>query len=137
MNAYHRILTYGWTQLKLQLYISDVTNQSVNILFITLFPMSPCFTLLSFYFPVKHHTLLILLTVILLDNKSRNINFGKNLMLLQVSLPTSTNYPPSKRSNNFPSKSQLHANLQIICIRTTHPYTYKERSKTAQCIYSK
>lgn len=39
--------------------------------------MSQCFTFLSFYFPVKHHTLLIVLTVILLDNKSRNIDLGK------------------------------------------------------------
>lgn len=38
--------------------------------------MSQRFTFLSFYFPGKHHTLLIVLTVILLDNKSRHINFG-------------------------------------------------------------
>lgn len=39
--------------------------------------MSQRFTFLSFYFPGKHYTLLIVLTVILLDNKSRNINFGE------------------------------------------------------------
>jgi len=29
----------------------------------------------------------------------------------------------TKRSNNLPSKSQLHVNLQIICIRTIQLYT--------------
>lgn len=54
------------------------------ILFITLLlSKSQYFTFLSFYFPGKHSTLPIVLTLILLDNE-RNINLRKILMFLQL-----------------------------------------------------